>query len=83
MLKSGGMELSRISQKGILPKPMEAAGGTAPGSGKMKRLTLDIPEALHREIKKNAAHEGVTMAEKLRALLLEHYGLAGDDAGQR
>jgi len=39
----------------------------------MKRLTLDLPEPLHRAIKKNAAEEGVTMAEKLRALLTKHY----------
>jgi len=35
----------------------------------MKRLTLDLEEPLHRAIKTNAAEEGVTMAEKLRALL--------------
>ena len=40
---------------------------------KMKRLTLDIPEPLHRGIKIAAAQEGVTMAEKLRALLMTHY----------
>ena len=40
---------------------------------RIKRLTLDLPEPLHRAIKKNAAEEGVTMAQKLRALLREHY----------
>jgi len=44
-------------------------------SGKMKRLTLDLPEELHRVIKINAAQEGMTMAEKLRALLSDYYGL--------
>ena len=39
----------------------------------MKRLTLDLPAALHRVIKKNAAEEGVTMAQKLRAILAERY----------
>lgn len=39
----------------------------------MKRLTLDIPEALHREIKMQAAKEGVTMAEQLRAILEQYY----------
>jgi predicted DNA binding CopG/RHH family protein len=43
--------------------------------GKMKRLTLDLPEELHRVIKINAAQEGMTMAEKLRALLTDYYGL--------
>lgn len=40
---------------------------------KMKRLTLDIPEPLHRAIKIAAAQEGMTMAEKLRALLVGSY----------
>lgn len=41
---------------------------------KMKRLTLDIPEDLHRAIKRKAVDEGVTMAELLRSLLEQHYG---------
>jgi len=41
---------------------------------KMKRLTLDIPEELHRAIKRKAVDEGVTMAELLRSLLEQHYG---------
>ena len=40
---------------------------------KMKRLTLDIPEELHRAIKRKAVDEGVTMAELLRALLEQHF----------
>ena len=43
---------------------------------KMKRLTLDIPEDLHRAIKLDAVQAGVTMVDMLRALLLKHYGLA-------
>jgi predicted DNA binding CopG/RHH family protein len=39
----------------------------------MKRLTLDIPESLHRAIKRKAVEEGVTMADQLRSLLEEHY----------
>jgi hypothetical protein len=46
---------------------------TSRPSLRMKRLTLDLPEVLHRVIKKNAAEEGVTMAEKLRAILAKHY----------
>jgi hypothetical protein len=44
-------------------------------AGNYKRLTLDLPEELHRAIKLNAVREGVTMAHKLRGLLMEHYGL--------
>lgn len=51
------------------PSPATAA------PARIKRLTLDLPEGLHRAIKVSAAQEGVTMAEKLRALLLKHYGL--------
>jgi len=40
---------------------------------KMKRLTLDIPEELHRAIKRKAVEEGVTMADLLRALLEQHF----------
>ena len=51
-------------------------------AAKMKRLTLDLPEELHRVIKINAAKEGMTMAEKLRALLSKYYGLDHDKNGE-
>lgn len=38
---------------------------------KMKRLTLDIPESLHRAIKRQAVDAGVDL---LRDLLEQHYG---------
>jgi predicted DNA binding CopG/RHH family protein len=41
---------------------------------KMKRLTLDIPESLHKAIKRQAVDAGVTMADLLRDLLEQHYG---------
>ena len=57
--------------------PGEAVTPGLKADSKIKRLTLDIPAALHRAIKLNAVEEGVTMVEKLRTLLLEHYGLKG------
>ena len=45
-----------------------------PEPEKMKRLTLDIPQRLHKAIKHRATEEGVTMADLLRALLEEKYG---------
>lgn len=42
--------------------------------GKIKRLTLDITEGLHRAIKHKAVEEGVTMADLLRTLLEQHFG---------
>jgi len=41
---------------------------------KIKRLTLDIPETLHRTIKGKAAMEGKAMVDMLRELLEEKYG---------
>lgn len=41
---------------------------------KMKRLTLDIPEELHRAIKTKAVANGVAMADMLRELLQIKYG---------
>ncbi len=40
---------------------------------KIKRLTLDIPEGLHRAIKRKAVEDGVTMADLLRTLLEQHF----------
>lgn len=39
-----------------------------------RRLTLDIPERLHRAMKIRAATTGVTMLDEVRALLEAHYG---------
>lgn len=41
---------------------------------KMKRLTLDIPESLHKAIKRKATDEGVAMVDMLRELLEKYYG---------
>lgn len=47
---------------------------SAPESLKMKRLTLDISEDLHKAIKTKAVVEGVPMANMLRSLLEQYYG---------
>jgi len=39
----------------------------------MKRLTLDIPESLHRRIKGTCASRGLKMVDELRVLLEERY----------
>ncbi|RYG69585.1 hypothetical protein EON80_09555 [bacterium] len=36
---------------------------------KLKRLTIDIPESLHKEFKATCAARGVNMAEAVRALI--------------
>ena len=63
-----GKRSSRVSSGRRTP-----IGSSLTGPGRMKRLTLDLHEPLHRAIKKNAAEEGVTMAQKLRSLLARHY----------
>ena len=68
---------------GAKPSNKPAAAATAEewvknreeGSGEpTRRLTLDIPESLHRAIKVSCASRGVNMAEEIRALLDAHYG---------
>jgi uncharacterized NAD-dependent epimerase/dehydratase family protein len=51
----------------------EASNGDASQSVKMKRLTLDISEDLHKAIKTRAVVEGVPMANMLRSLLEQYY----------
>lgn len=44
-----------------------------PDKPKMKRLTLDIDEELHRRIKVRAAERGTRIVDDLRQLLDDHY----------
>lgn len=48
-----------------------------PAPVKMKRLTLDIPEPLHRQIKLQATQQGKTMVEVLREILDREFGQEG------
>lgn len=61
-------EAAPITEKTTIP----AAERPQPQE-KIKRLTLDIPESLHRRIKGKAVMEGTTMVEMLRELLIETY----------
>ncbi len=40
----------------------------------MKRLTIDVPESLHRAIKRQCADRGTKMADEVRELLIQKYG---------
>lgn len=44
-----------------------------PPAGKMKRLTFDISDVLHRRIKSQCAAKGVKMVDELRDLLEKHF----------
>lgn len=50
------------------------AKAAAPAASEMKRLTIDIPAALHRKVKAACATEGVKMADVVRELLIRKYG---------
>lgn len=39
----------------------------------MKRLTIDVPESLHAQIKSVCALKGVKMADEIRTLLQSHF----------
>jgi plasmid stability protein len=39
----------------------------------MKRLTIDIPEGLHRAIKSQCAMRGTKIADEVRDLLIQKY----------
>ena len=69
VIESSALESQPDSQKQGL-KPEKLPDHTV----KMKRLTLDISEPLHRAIKSKAVAEGMTMVEMLRDLLDETYG---------
>ncbi|WP_317993692.1 hypothetical protein [Bartonella gliris] len=40
----------------------------------MKRLTIDVPESLHRLIKMSCASRGTKIADEVRELLSQKYG---------
>ena len=46
---------------------------TAPTQIKMKRLTIDVPEQLHTEIKTACARRGKVMADEIRAILEKEF----------
>lgn len=39
----------------------------------MKRLTIDLPESLHKRVKAGCAMRGVKMADEIRRLLETHF----------
>ncbi len=42
-----------------------------PDKGEVVRITLDLPKAMHRQLKIHVAGEGITIADYLRDLLAE------------
>ena len=48
----------------------------AEGPEPMKRLTIDVPESLHRSIKTQCAQRGTKIADEVRELLLQKYRMS-------
>lgn len=63
-------KLTPSTADGWVNNNIEADGGTA---DPMRRLTIDIPESLHRAIKAQCALRGTKMVEEVRVLLMEKY----------
>ena len=59
---------SKSSKSIVQTPPIE------PEKTKLKRLTLDISEELHRSIKMKSVSLGIPMVDMLRTLLDENYG---------
>ena len=57
----------------IATEQLDAEGGDWGLREPMKRLTIDIPESLHREIKAQSAARGAKIADEVRALLIQKY----------
>jgi len=62
------------NREALVETEQPLASEPEPKLEKTKRLTLDIPESLHKAIKLKATIEGVTMVDLLRELLEERYG---------
>lgn len=59
---------------------VSGAAGEPAEAVKMKRLTIDISEELHRSIKTQCASRGLRMADEIRDLLERHFMGAGGAA---
>ena len=64
---------ARPSKKNQDKQQDEWVSGNSPEKKKMKRLTIDIPESLHRQIKADCAMRGSKIADEIRQLLSEKY----------
>ncbi|CEE15850.1 hypothetical protein H8Z72_24190 (plasmid) [Xanthomonas citri pv. citri] len=76
-IQIGGKPTARPAPAGNadewVSKRAAPATATAPAepAEKMKRLTIDVAESLHRDIKRKCADEGVKIADVARELLRE------------
>ena len=73
---------TKPTAKPAAPAPVDTwvetrtAGEDTATTAPLKRLTIDVPESLHREIKAQCAMRGAKIADEVRELLLQKYGKA-------
>jgi predicted DNA binding CopG/RHH family protein len=58
-----------VATRSTSPEPVAETSPT-----KMKRLTIDVSETLHRALKLKSVEQGVPMADLVRDLLEQHFG---------
>lgn len=69
---------TKPSNKQPVPEAADAwvESRAADETAKMKRLTIDISESMHRRIKSQCAMNGTKIADEVRELLNQKYGAA-------
>lgn len=70
--KPTGKPLPPAADSWVESRAEEVPAKTKPE--RMKRLTIDIPLSLHREIKSQCAAADKQMADEIRKLLIQKYG---------
>ena len=68
--QSPNVEETKVQKKALHDANASTTPETKP---KMKRLTIDVSEKLHRAIKMKAVEQGIPMADMLRSLLENNY----------
>lgn len=64
---------SKPSKKNQDKQQDKWVAGNSANKENMKRLTIDIPESLHRQIKADCAMRGSKIADEIREMLKEKY----------
>ena len=57
----------------VKPPETSAPEGPKAAAPKMKRLTIDIPDNLHRRVKSRCGQDGLRMADVIRDLLEQRF----------
>ena len=57
----------------VAEPPVVTPAAVKPPAPKMKRLTIDIPDSLHRRVKSRCGQDGLRMADVIRDLLEQRF----------